>query len=254
MAAVPDLQVQATRPLGNGSAAVCDGAAPIFGGVPAIDPPRLEDPDAIADALNDFGCRFIDGAGAARRATCGSASAAYASRPASSAARPATRTELQFCAPVPMPLAFASGDTLVTARVRDQAGNLGAPAQLHRPRHAAVNAAPWRRRYGTTRASVRASFGTNVGRSRRWIVGGHAAIVLAQADVEELARRAHHLERVLDAHHEVVLRLGCRRRSSPPRAALIAVLTRLHTCGVIAAAQRAMWRELAGARASRARQ
>ena len=33
-------------------------------------------------------------------------------------------------APVSMPLSFPSGDTLVTARVRDQAGNLGAPARL----------------------------------------------------------------------------------------------------------------------------
>jgi hypothetical protein len=127
---VPDLQVQATRPLGNGSAAVCDGAAPIFGGVPAIDPPRLEDPDAIADPLNDFGCRFIDGQGQPKGRRCGLGLGCVRFESGEYGCQTGDSTELQFCAPVPMTLSFASGDTLVTARVRDQAGNLGPPAQL----------------------------------------------------------------------------------------------------------------------------
>ena len=125
---VPDLQVQATRPLGDGSPAVCDGAAPTFGGVPAIDPPRLDDPDAIADPLNDFGCRFIDGQGNTVGRICQLGCVRFES--GDYGCQMGDNTEIQFCAPVSMPLTFPSGDTLVTARVRDQAGNLGAPAQL----------------------------------------------------------------------------------------------------------------------------
>ncbi|HSP97458.1 MAG TPA: hypothetical protein VL049_09490 [Candidatus Dormibacteraeota bacterium] len=125
---VPDLQVQATRPLGDGSPAVCDGAAPTFGGVPAVDPPRLDDPEAIADPLNDFGCRFIDGQGNTVGRICQLGCVHFES--GDYGCQMGDDTEIQFCAPVSMPLSFPSGDTLVTARVRDQAGNLGPPAQL----------------------------------------------------------------------------------------------------------------------------
>ncbi|MBX3026545.1 hypothetical protein KF840_16695 [bacterium] len=125
---VPDLQVQATRPLGNGSAAVCDGAAPTFGGVPGIDPPRLDDPQAIADPLNDLGCRFIDGLGKPGARTCDLGCIRFES--GDYGCRFNEAGERQFCAPVSAPLTFPSGDTLVTARVRDRAGNLGAPARL----------------------------------------------------------------------------------------------------------------------------
>ena len=36
----PDLQIQATRDLGNGSTAVCDNSHGNFGGIPGIDPPN----------------------------------------------------------------------------------------------------------------------------------------------------------------------------------------------------------------------
>ena len=103
-------------------------AAPTFGGVPAIDPPRLDDPDAIADPLNDFGCRFIDGQGNTVGRICQLGCVRFES--GDYGCQMGDNTEIQFCAPVSMPLTFPSGDTLVTARVRDQAGNLGAPAQL----------------------------------------------------------------------------------------------------------------------------
>ncbi len=124
----PDLQVQATRPLGNGSPAVCDGEAPTFGGVPAVDPPRLDDPDAIADALNDLGCRFIDGVGVPEGRTCQLGCVRFET--GEFGCKAGDDVEVQFCAPVPMSLTFAAGDTLVSARVRDKVGNLGAPAQL----------------------------------------------------------------------------------------------------------------------------
>jgi hypothetical protein len=125
---VPDLQVQATRALGDGSSAVCDGEAPTFGGVPAIDPPQLEDPDAVGDALNDFGCRFIDGQGQPVGRVCGLGCVRFES--GEYGCQAGDDVDRQFCAPVSMPLLFPAGDTLITARVRDEAGNLGAPAQV----------------------------------------------------------------------------------------------------------------------------
>lgn len=124
----PDLQIQATRELGNGSAEVCDDHEPNFGGVPGIDPPNLQDPSAIANALNDFGCRFIDGMGRKQGRSC--ATACIRSDGGDFICKDPDNTEVQFCAPVSMPLQFPDGDTLVTVRVRDVFGNLGPPAQL----------------------------------------------------------------------------------------------------------------------------
>jgi hypothetical protein len=58
----PDLQIIADRDLGNGSTLVCDaGPAPRIGGVPGINPPTFDiTSQKVADALNDFACRFAD--------------------------------------------------------------------------------------------------------------------------------------------------------------------------------------------------
>lgn len=124
----PDLQVQATRPLGDGSAAVCDVGPIDFGGVPAVDPPQLETSAAIVDALNDFGCRFIDGTGQPVGRACPLGCVRFET--GEFGCQSGDQADMQFCAPVSMPLTFPAGDTLVTVRVRDEAGNLGAPAQL----------------------------------------------------------------------------------------------------------------------------
>ena len=124
----PDLQIQATRDLGNGSAVVCDDTAPNFGGVPGIAPPDLGDPSAIAGALNDFGCRFIDGSGMTQGRTCAQSCIRFADGEFHCVEE--GHTEEQFCAAIDRPLQFPGGDTLVTARVRDVLGNLGPPAQL----------------------------------------------------------------------------------------------------------------------------
>lgn len=123
----PDLQIQSTRDLGNGSAAVCDVEPPNFGGVPGIDPPRLEDPGAIADALNDFGCRFIDGTGAPEGRSCAEACVKYDDGEFHCVNGD---TDMQYCAAVTMPMRFPDGDTLVTVRVRNVQDQLGPPAQL----------------------------------------------------------------------------------------------------------------------------
>jgi hypothetical protein len=123
----PDLQIQSTRDLGNGSAAVCDVEPPNFGGIPGIDPPQLEDPGAIADALNDFGCRFIDGTGASNGRSCAEACVKYADGEYHCVSND---TDSQFCAPITMPMRFPDGGTLVSVRVRDLQGQLGSAAQL----------------------------------------------------------------------------------------------------------------------------
>lgn len=114
---LPDLQVLVSRPLGDGNPAVCehDGHS---GGIPAV--PNLDFSPATATlaAINDLGCRVYD-------------------RHAQGPAFPCTRTSSgdfamvtpvstsQFCIPIAKAWAFPAGDTVVAARVRDVAGNLG---------------------------------------------------------------------------------------------------------------------------------
>ena len=58
---LPDLQVIVSRPLGNGSAAVCDTVAPAIGGVPETQPFEFAETPQVAAAINDLGCRTNDG-------------------------------------------------------------------------------------------------------------------------------------------------------------------------------------------------
>ncbi len=110
----PDVQIQANRNLGSGSLQVCD-----VNGIPGIEPPSFDPGSAmITNALNDFSCRFeiksqfqpcqggggfIDGASDAQVCTQGTVTTAFQ---------------------------FPSGDTRLTARWRDQLGNLGPPASV----------------------------------------------------------------------------------------------------------------------------
>lgn len=128
----PDLQIQVTRPLGNGSAAVCDNTPPILGGVPAINPPSFEDDPAIDNRLNDLGCRFVDGADRTQGRGCQEDQACIRfDTGLFGCIDPRTATGgRQFCAPIGTNLEFPIGDTFVTVRVRDTFGNLGPPAQL----------------------------------------------------------------------------------------------------------------------------
>lgn len=112
----PDVQVEADRPLGNGSAAICDD-----GGVPAVVPPGFDGTQAISNALNDIGCRFQV---ATRRG------AAYTVNNFRQASFVADATRVQFCLPVTASLTFAQGDTAVSVQVRDQAGKLSTPQRL----------------------------------------------------------------------------------------------------------------------------
>jgi len=115
---LPDLQVLVSRPLGDGSPAVCDdGPLPPIGGVPATKPTAFGGSQAIANAINDLGCRF-DSRGSSTQACTRDSFGVYAFT---------ANSTIQFCTSpgVGAELAFGIGDTIVTARVRDIAGQPG---------------------------------------------------------------------------------------------------------------------------------
>jgi hypothetical protein len=123
----PDLQIQSDRALGDGSPEVCDHLAPRFGGVPAVDPPSFDETREISDALNDLGCLFVDGAGAAQGRTRIEA-CVFGSDGQYDFVN--TTTQIQFCATIPLPVRFPFGDVVLTARVRDVTGAPGPARQI----------------------------------------------------------------------------------------------------------------------------
>ena len=122
-----DLQVEVSRPLGNGSAKICDRSGPMAGGVPAIDPPSFDETPAVIAAANDLSCRFLDGSDMPVARSRDEACIMFPSGDLHFA-NPAST--LEFCGFVTRFMEFPSGDTLVTARLGDQDGNAGNPAQI----------------------------------------------------------------------------------------------------------------------------
>jgi hypothetical protein len=123
----PDLQIEATNNLGNGSTAICDvGPAPNqpLGGVPGIDPPSFDfsSPQVVA-ALNDLGCRFDIHTSDFPCTLSGRGNPSFV--------HPGVST-LQYCTMSVLgnELHFPRGDTLVTVQVRDDRGNIGFPQRL----------------------------------------------------------------------------------------------------------------------------
>lgn len=123
----PDIQIEANRNLGNGSGLVCDSGPPPapFGGVPGINPPNF-DPTSqtIADALNDFGCRFdVHDKTAPCTVNVNDIPGFVASD-----------STQQFCTArvIDSALQFAQGDTLLTVQLRDKGlpPNIGNQQQL----------------------------------------------------------------------------------------------------------------------------
>lgn len=122
----PDLQIQVTRDLGDGSRAVCDRRRPVIGGIPAIQPPRFEKTQKISDALNDFACRFetmIEPQSSCVLDKYGDFDFVKQD------------STTQFCMVVAKAWNFPVGDTLVSVRLRDSEGNPGPIARfwLRRP-------------------------------------------------------------------------------------------------------------------------
>ena len=109
----PDLQVESSNPLGDGSREVC------LGGVPAVTPPNFGPSQSIADALNDIGCNFA-------LSVNGSCVQNEFGQPVFVG----SGTQAQFCLLVSRTLLFPTGDTILTVHTRDVAGNLGPAQQL----------------------------------------------------------------------------------------------------------------------------
>ena len=123
---LPDLQVEVSRPLGDGSAAVCDDGDPDFGGVPAVSP--FDFSPAEAPAINDLACRFKDGQNHPVGRHADEACTRFLPELEYHFVDPAST--VQFCGVIDKPFSFPSGDTMVAARIRDVAGNVSAVAQL----------------------------------------------------------------------------------------------------------------------------
>ena len=115
---LPDLQLIVSRPLGDGSAAVCDVDPPTSGGVPATTPFSFD--AAAATAVNDLGCRAEPPMPLPTCTRQPNGEYAYMSRD----------SEIQFCIPLAATWAFTPFDTTVAARVRDVSGNLSTPREL----------------------------------------------------------------------------------------------------------------------------
>lgn len=124
-----DVQVMASRSLGNGSAAVCDvGPLPdLIGGVPGFSPPNFDPAsEAVTDAINDFACRFDLHTTPAQACTLDDlGNFAFAGEEV-------TTTTRQFCSvpAVGAELQFPSGETLLAVQLRDTGGNIGNRGQI----------------------------------------------------------------------------------------------------------------------------
>ena len=124
---LPGLLIEVSRPLGDATTAVCDDMSPTLGGVPAVNPPDFS--STQSNAINDLACRFKDGRGL------------YSGRTKQQDACTtfedggfrfvATGSTIQYCGLfAEQKVSFPTGDTVVTARVRDLIGNVSATAQI----------------------------------------------------------------------------------------------------------------------------
>jgi hypothetical protein len=127
----PDLEIEVTHALGDGSTAVCDDMPPTLGGVPAINPPDFNPDPTVSDRINDLSCRFVDGTGMKVGRSCGDATSCVLNIDGQhGCVSPAPPTTTQYCGFINQALAFPSGDTVISARVRDVRGNPGPVAQI----------------------------------------------------------------------------------------------------------------------------
>ena len=111
----PDVQIESSRDLGDGSRVVCDG------GIAATFPSTFAAGQVVTDTINDFAC----GAVAATAPSFACTQDQFGS------ARFVTSSPfVQFCVQVSRDLAFAAGDTVLSARLRDLLGNLGPEKHL----------------------------------------------------------------------------------------------------------------------------
>jgi len=114
---LPDVQVIVSRPLGDGDPTVCEHEGR-SGGIPAVPTLDFAPIPATVAAINDLGCRAFDTHLSPRIRACTRTSAG-------TFAMVSGASQSQFCIPIAKAWAFPVGDTVVAARVRDDAGNLG---------------------------------------------------------------------------------------------------------------------------------
>jgi len=117
----PDLEIESTRDLGNGSRDVCDRRRPSIGGIPGINPPSFAETAKVSDAINDFSCRFE---------TFIESESSCTLAPNGDYAFLSPDSTTQFCMIVAKAYGFPVGDTLLSVRLRDADGNPGPIKQM----------------------------------------------------------------------------------------------------------------------------
>jgi len=117
----PDVQIESSNNLGNGSVEVCDNSFPNVGGVPGISPADFSAVQTVSDALNDMSCRFK---------VYGETDFACTQDSSGNFLFGSASSTIQFCTLVSDTLTFPIGDTVLTARLLDTAGNAGPSVQL----------------------------------------------------------------------------------------------------------------------------
>jgi hypothetical protein len=117
----PDLEIESSRDLGNGSPQVCDRQRPNIGGIPGVNPPSFAETERISNAINDFSCRFE---------TFIESESSCTLSPSGDYAFLNPQTTTQFCMIVAKAYAFPVGDTLLSVRLRDADGNPGPVKQM----------------------------------------------------------------------------------------------------------------------------
>lgn len=123
----PDLEIQVSRPLGDGSKDVCDARRPNIGGIAGIDPPSFAETAEVSATLNDLSCRFEIFTASGESCTLNKfGDFSFIEKD----------TDTQFCMVVARAWNFEYGDTLVSARLRDEKGNPGPVSKfwLRRPK------------------------------------------------------------------------------------------------------------------------
>ena len=126
---LPDLQMLVSRSLGDGNPVVCDKVRPNQGGVPGERPLEFTGTQAVADAINDLGCRVNDGAGQPQGISDPS-EACTAFNGGSDFHFVDSDSTLQFCTPIAQAWSFPRGTTIVKARVRDTADFVGPAREI----------------------------------------------------------------------------------------------------------------------------
>lgn len=132
---IPDLQIEASNLLGSQNTGVCTGTSTSPDGVPGIAVPNFEPTQEIVNLLNDFGCRFKNGAGGYTGRSVADACVQYTDLDGNPTGEygyaDPNNSRTEFCSePITANERFPVGNTVLTARLRDTSGNAGTAAQI----------------------------------------------------------------------------------------------------------------------------